>query len=73
MVSPYREGGETVKIQAKRLEDGEHITMNGIKKIQRLRADLNGTAKKEGWLLEDNDGLSLIYDEVLHIVSIEDD
>ena len=57
-------------IQAKRIEDGQLIRIEGVKEMNRIRTVLQRANKRAGWLLKDQNGLSYLYDDVLKIVYI---
>ena len=62
-----------MRITARRLEDGQHIMIEKVKQITRLRADIQRASKRAGWLLEEEDGISLLFDDIAQIISCSDD
>ena len=61
-----------MRITARRLEDGQHIKIEKVKQITRLRTDLQRASKRAGWLLEE-DSISLLFDDIAQIISCSDD
>ena len=57
-------------IQARRVDDGELVKIEGVKEMSRIRTDLQRASKRAGWLLKDQNGLSYLYDDLLKIVYI---
>ncbi len=62
-----------MRITARRLEDGQHIKIEKVKQITRLRTDLQRASKRAGWLLEEEDSISLLFDDIAQIISCSDD
>ena len=60
-------------ILARRAEDGETVQITGVRKMERLRTDLAQASKRAGWLLTDDSGLSMLFDDLMKIISIKEE
>ena len=62
-----------MKIQARYVESGDFMKIEGVKGMTRLRTDKAGASKRPGWLLMEKEGMSFLFDDIAIVTHIEEE